>query len=363
VTLLALAGVPTSCSTATSRTQVISAPPPAANNVSPPGLPQSPAPSQNASPSIHVAFQQYRCQSDKEIPASERSAIEVVALVFATKALGSDVRGAYAMMTAETRAALSVNTLAAAIRSIGLPLPSSTFKVEHTYLVESNGSAGRAMCGLLRDNQWVSVAMGSGRRQAHVLVSAQTKNNDWQLSISLWPEGAGWKIHHCHAGVSGIAGLGAVPMLELARRERREGHAFNAMMLYSALRTGLLDRGPVFQPGLAQAVDADYRTFEPPPDMRGEPPFSWKLDGVTYSLGHIAMIGVAGHLGLVFDLPQKEWNGKAAADAFNHQFLTAFVAARPDYARVFGFVLARFMKPDGSGGFGTVYDAGKGFSH
>ncbi len=56
----------------------------------------------------------------------------------------------------------------------------------------------------------------------------------------------------------------------------------------------------------------------------------------------------AGQLGLVFDFPQKEWNGEAAADNFNRQFLRAFVSTRPDYVRVFGFVLARFMKPDGA---------------
>jgi len=324
---------------------------------------QRSAPSQDASPGIHVSFQQYRCKSDEEIPAPERDAIEVVALSFATKALGSDVKGAYAMMTAETRAALTAETLAAAVQSTGLPLLGSTFKVDHTYLVESNGSAGRAICGLLRDNQWVSVAMGSGHRQAHVLVSAQTKNNEWQLSIWLWPEEAGWKVHHCHAGVSGMAGLGVGPILDLARRERREGHAFNALMLYSALRTGLLDRGPAFQLGLAQAVDADYRALEPPPEMRGEPPYAWKMDGATYSVGHISVTGVAKQLGLVFELSQKEWIGEAAADSFNHQFLTAFVSTHPDYVRVFGFVLARSMKPDGSGGFGTVYQAGKGFTH
>jgi hypothetical protein len=205
--------------------------------------------------------------------------------------------------------------------------------------------------------------MGFGRRQAHVLVSAQTKNYEWQLSLWLWPEEAGWKVHHFHLGASGLAGLGAGPILALARRERREGHAFNALMLYSALRSGLLDRGPAFQLGLAQAMDKDYRALEPPPEMRGVAPYTFKMDGATYSVGHISVTGVAKQLGLVFDLPQTEWTGEAAADNFSHAFLTAFVSTHPDYVRVFGFVLARFMKPDGSGGFGTVYEAEKGFTH
>lgn len=363
VTVLALTIIPTSCSSAVSRTQVNSAPPPVAESVSPPAQAQRFAPSQDDSPGIHLTFQQYRCKSDAEIPASERKAIEDAALSFLAKAWGSDVKDAYAMMTSEARAVLTAETLSAAMQSSGLPPLRPSFKVDHTYLVESNGSVGRAICGLLRDNQWVSVAMGSGRRQAHVLVSAQTRNNDWQMSIWLWPEESGWKVHHCHVGLSGVAGLGALPILDLARRERREGHAFNAMVLYSALRNGLLDRGPAFQLGLAQAVDADCRVFEPPPEILGEPPYVWKMDGVTYRVGHISIIGVAQQLGVVFELTQKEWNGEAAADNFNHQFLTAFVSTRPDYVRVFGFVLARSMKPDGSGGFGTVYEAGKGFTH
>ena len=152
VAVLALAIMPTSCSTVASRTQVISAPPPAASSVSPPGQTQRSAPSQDVSPGIHVAFQQYRCKADGEIPASERNAIEVVALSFATKALGSDVKGAYAMMTEETRAALTAETLAATVQSTSLLLLNPTFKVDHTYFVESNGSAGRAICGLLSDD-------------------------------------------------------------------------------------------------------------------------------------------------------------------------------------------------------------------
>ena len=59
--------------------------------------------------------------------------------------------------------------------------------------------------------------------------------------------------------------------------------------------------------------------------------------------------------------PHTTWTGKEAADRTNREFLTAFIAAHPDYSRVFEFLVARALKPDKSGGFATVYKLGPGF--
>ena len=72
--------------------------------------------------------------------------------------------------------------------------------------------------------------------------------------------------------------------------------------------------------------------------------------------------GVGHDLGLIFVLPFDRWDGTAGAEAHNHAFIDAFVATHPDYARVFRFLVARAMKPDNSGGFGTVYNAQTGYS-
>ncbi len=347
------------CAATAARSQVTSAPPPAVSPT-PVAQPQHSAPP--PTPSVRLTFQEYRCKSDSEIGPSERATIESVALSFTTKAFGTDVSGAYAMMTAETKATLTAGGLAAAIGSTGLPTMSPTFKVDHAYLVESNGSPGRAICGALKDNRWISVAMGTARRQAHAMILGQTRNNDWQVSLWLWPDNDGWKVHLLHVGLSGAVGLGAEQIFDMARRERREGHPFNAFVLYVAVRT-FLDRGPALQLGLVQAAESDYRTLEAPPELRGQPPYVWSMNGTSYGVSHVAMMGVGGQIGLVIELPQREWNGEAAADSFNHEFLNAFVSAHSDYARVFEFVLARAVKPDGSGAFGTVYEAGKGFTH
>jgi len=56
-------------------------------------------------------------------------------------------------------------------------------------------------------------------------------------------------------GLSAIAGLDGANILDLARRERGAGRALNATVLYRALRTGLLDRGPAVELGLAKTVE------------------------------------------------------------------------------------------------------------
>jgi hypothetical protein len=53
---------------------------------------------------------------------------------------------------------------------------------------------------------------------------------------------------------------------------------------------------------------------------------------------------------------------KKEIDAQNRKFLDAFRTAHPEWEKVFGFMSARAMKPDNSGGFGTVYASGKGYA-
>jgi len=88
------------------------------------------------------------------------------------------------------------------------------------------------------------------------------------------------------------------------------------------------------------------------------------LDGrraVLWSCALGWIIGVEGKLVLVFLLPLTTWTGNEAAARTNRDFLTAFIAAHPDYSRVFGVLVARALKPDRSGGFATVYKVGVGF--
>ena len=321
-------------------------------------------PPKTTSPGVRFGIFKHQCASNDEIQVVERRAVDAAALSFVTTAFESDPEIGYAVMTSEARSSMTSSAFVAGIRAATQQAGKfRNVKVDRTYLVETSGigSVGRAICGVLKDNQWVSVAIKPGLKQAHVTIAAQTLNNDWQLSVWLLPEGNDWKVHNLHVGVSSLAGQSAEAIFQLARRERGAGHTFNAMMLYVALRN-LIYRGPFFQLGLTQTVDEDYRGFKPPPEAEGEPPYTWTMNGTAYTVGHVSIVAIEGKLGLVFALPQREWKGDSEADKSNCQFLTAFVATHPEHDRVFGFLVARAGKPDGSGGFGTVYQVGKGFT-
>jgi hypothetical protein len=167
-------------------------------------------------------------------------------------------------------------------------------------------------------------------------------------------------VQYFNMSVSAISGLTPDMLLARARQERDAGHAFNAAMLYTGVQ-GTIDRGPAFQLGIDQALHADLHNFTAPADLAGDPPFVWNMNGADYNVGQVTIIGIAGKLGLVFMLPQTEWSGEQDSDAKNRAFITAFIATHPDYSRVFAFLVARALKPDNSGGYGTVYENGKGF--
>jgi hypothetical protein len=185
-------------------------------------------------------------------------------------------------------------------------------------------------------------------------------NNDWAMSLWFLQGDGTWKLHAFHLDSAGIAGRDANALFALAKKERLAGHTFNAAILYGAVGQ-LLQRGPGLQLGLTQAVAEDAADLSIPPDFQGSPPFQLHLGGTTYTVGALSPIGLEGQIGLIISLPQDTWHGTQGAIEVNHRFLTAFMAAYPEFSDVFQFLVARAVLPDRSGGYGTVYRVGKGF--
>ena len=313
--------------------------------------------------SVTFGVHAYACQTDDEIAQAHRSALDDTAMAFVRTVLGPNPDAAYAIMTQEAQTSTTAEAfgtrLKTIIRSSG---PYRNAHVAHTYLITgaSTGQGAHAICGSLANDGWVSVAIKPTLSQGYVVVSAQTKNNDWALTLWLLPVGNEWHVHYFHIGISSIVGRTPETLLSLARQERDSGHNFNATMLFAGL-TGVIDRGPVFQLGIAQTTQKEARDLERPSELQGSPPFTWNLNGGEYTVAQISSIGVDNRLGLIFMLPQTSWTGEQDADTKNRAFITAFIATHPDYSRVFSFLVARALKPDSSGGFGTVYDSEKGF--
>jgi hypothetical protein len=299
------------------------------------------------------------CQVGDEIAPSKRKEIESIALAFARAALNDKLDDVRTMMT---KAAGSDKSVAVSLTAISRMAPFSDPGVAQTYRIESAGGGpdARAICGPLSNNQWVSVEIKPGLEQAHVLLSTTTRNNGWAFTIWLLPENGSWRVQYFHIGMASIAGRTPEMLLDMARKERDAGHAFNANMLYAGLQ-GAIDRGPAFQLGIDQPFRDDIAKFQAPAELRGKPPFNWTFGVKHYAVAQISIIGIGKDIGLVFVLPSKDWPGNVEIEKRNREFITAFIAGHPDYARDFTFLVARAMKPDNSGGFGTVYQNGKGF--
>jgi hypothetical protein len=302
------------------------------------------------------------CQRDEEIAPPTRAAIEAAAMTYVRTVLSADPASGYAMMTKEVQAASTPLKFTAAMMAVKAMQPTGRLQVARSYFIQSAGSGpdARTVCGPLSDSQWVSLEIKPGREQAHVEIDGQARNNGLAFTLWLLPEQGDWRVESFHAAYSSIVGLTPEMLLKRAREESTLGHRFNATMLYAGAQA-TVDRGPAFQLGVRQDLQQDLRTFPLPPEFQGTPPFTWKMNGHAYSVSQVTIVGVDGKLGLIFLLPQKTWTDNQAADRVNRAFLNDFIATHGDYRRAFQFLVARALKPDKSGGFGTAYETGKGF--
>jgi hypothetical protein len=301
------------------------------------------------------------CSHNEEIASQERSAIDSSALAFYRAAMAQDADAALALMIPEAQSGgrTSVMQTIALLARLG---PFANATVADTYLVHSSGGGPvtRTICGTVSGDQWVAVQIRPGMTQAHVVISAQTRNNGWAFVLWMVQDQNKWRVQYFNVNTSSVAGYTPDRLLALARKERDGGHVFNASLLYAGVKS-IIDRGPAFQLGIDQTVASDISELKTPVELQGTPPFNWAVGGVTYKVAQVAMIGIASKLGIGFQLPQTVWIGDADVSAKNRAFINWFITSHPDYSRVFSFLVARALEPDNSGGFGTVYENGKGF--
>ncbi|MDX2169154.1 MAG: hypothetical protein SF182_18945 [Deltaproteobacteria bacterium] len=303
------------------------------------------------------------CQVDGDIAPATRAALQDRALSFVRAALGALPQTAYAMMAPEAQKRTTAQMFGARVRELSTSGPFDNLRTAHAYLISGvapGSTQPRALCGSLADGNWVSVALQPGSEQAYVVVSGDTRNNQWAFTLWLVPDGDEWRVLNFHAGISAIAGRTPEDLLALVRREREAGRAFNAAIALAAARD-LTNRGPTFQLGISQALQAEADQLTVPAELRGTPPFTWTMKGRSFTVAGAGMIGVGKEIGILFVLPHKTWTNDQEAAAANRAFIEAFRAAHPDYARAFDFLVARAMKPDNSPGPTTRYDNGKGF--
>jgi hypothetical protein len=311
-----------------------------------------------------VGVQAPHCEMDKEIPTADRDAIERAALEFMNDVLGSHPDAAYGLMTKEGQTKITLTQFTAAVQAHVLSMaPFDNVHVTNAYLVNVlDGTQIQAViCGEVVSNKtWVAVAAKAVPKQAHVVLAAHTRNYDWAFVLWLIPEQNAWRVENFYAGFTTTAGRTADQLWTMAREQNKKGHLFNANLLYTAAHA-LAARGPSFQLGISPDLEQDISKFVAPPELQGPPPHTWHVEGATYSITHVSIIGIGGQLNVIIDQQLSAWGGNEDADRRNRKLAEALAKMHPEYTEVFSGIVVRALKPDGSGGASTVYEVGKGF--
>jgi len=304
------------------------------------------------------------CSVDREIPLVDRADAEDLALYVAQNLVRGNADKVYATLPREARSNIGPDKVAALAQTVNSKGPFENIHVIHTYLIEVKGGGDPLppmVCGKsFSDPERVAVSMRALPRQFHVEIAAHSRNNDWSIFVWLIPEQGHLKALSLSFNASAISGLTARDLRQLALDQNSRGHALNATLLYRAAEA-IAGRGPNATPAWKQDLDKEVAAFIAPRELAGKPPFVWRLDDQVFNIAGVSVMGVDGGLHLVFDRRLDRWESNADADADNRKFVTAITKAYPEFSDSFQSIVARAHKPDGSGGFGTVYQFGKGF--
>jgi hypothetical protein len=154
---------------------------------------------------------------------------------------------------------------------------------------------------------------------------------------------------------SAVVGKTAEDLQRLAESERQKNHNFNAYILYeTALQ--LAARGPFFQLGIQQDIQNGSENVKAPRDLQGRPPFIWQFSQFSFKVLNVGPIGVGQKVYLQVDHEIEPWVNDGEADKINHNFISVFAKAYPEYEDVFAGLVVRAHERGGSRGFGTVFE-------
>jgi hypothetical protein len=298
----------------------------------------------------------FTCGEDAHIDKTKKKTIDSAALGFVQAVLGSTPSAAFDLMSQAGQAETSRQQLDNAALAIVTQFEPKSVAVEHTYLIELTGkSPGRVVCAtdLSKPDGWESLSAESVPEQAHVLLSADTRNNKLAFVVWLVPEKSKWRVQSFRMNVSTLADKDSIHLWELARAQQARQHSFNAALLYAAA-TQTADRGPNFQLGVIQSISDDTSKFTAPAEINGQPPFFWKNGENTYKVVSVGPIAIGGKIYVIIVHEVSPWESDAQVDSWNKELLKYFKRRFPEYSDVFAGLVARAIERGTSRGYGTV---------
>lgn len=300
------------------------------------------------------------CGTDDQISAHNHAITDMVATSFVREALGPNPETAYSNFTAEAKEGVSAEKFVVMFKGVQQMGPFKDLRVVHTYLAQVTGGAQaqRVVCGnLSKPEAWVAVNTKPGPAQAYVVLEAQALNNTWTFVLWLMPEAGQWRVEYSQAQATTIVDKTAEDLQRMAESELQENHNFNGFILYAAALQ-MAARGPFLQLGIQPEIQKRFENLKPPPGLTGQPPFDWKL-GQSFSVLNVGPIGVGQDIYLMIDQQIGPWTDDKGADQKNHELITAFSNAYPEYRHAFAGIVARAHERGGDRGYGTVVENDK----
>lgn len=290
------------------------------------------------------------CLADDAIDSGTRKTLDQAALDFVSVVSGANPIGAYAMLAADTKGAITPDKFLAALRPSLEPVaPFTDVHVAHAYLVHAapGGAGQRVICGNIdQPENWVAVTAKPIPDQAHLVVDAEAKQGHWAFVLWLVPEN-GWHIEGFNFTATGMAGKSLAEILEIARVQHAQNHEFNAVLLYGAAAR-LASRGNDLQLGIETSIQEQLAKLPVPAFLKGKPPLTWKIGDEIYKIDSIGAAGVGDKIYLAITQILTPWHSDNDADTRNRMLLRDFVTAVPEYSASFGGLI--LMARDETGG-------------
>lgn len=294
------------------------------------------------------------CSGNGEIAAAEREDIDAAALAFVERLYEPQSEAALDAMahgaeTPEVRAAL-----VAVSRSVRAAPGDNRAVGERYQLLHLGPASGGTPC--IDGESVVTLANGGGLRTAVAVVTETlpgAAERSWTLSLT-HAQGA-WRVRRFNVSLSGVAGGRADDFLAEARRQERNGHAFNATLLYD-MAGQLAYRGAFFQSAIGNRVVAERAAHRRHAELPADASTRLVLGGSAFPLELVKVVGDGrGELALVLTRPAGAWRGAAAAERSNRTLIEAMNVHRGEWRDAFDYIVVQTPMDRPERSWGTVY--------
>jgi hypothetical protein len=286
------------------------------------------------------------CKVDSEVAADQRSPYQQAALDFTEALLKQDAAQIHLRFTADLRRAITLDQvssgllrqIAPMVQGVGAP------HVSHSYLVTSYGVGANhtTMCGPITGDN-VFLATKSGAKQAHVIVEAESSVHTATFVLWLLADDSKWLVQGFHAQVTTMLGKTADDYRAMARAEHQRGHLFNAAVLLVGAGN-LAYRGKDLRLSLWQDIQKEMKAQELPPELKGDPPFTWRFDRDSFRILFLSIWVIEGKLGLLIRREVPSLPDTAAVDDEDRRLIVGFLKQQPEVREVFEFLYVQTME-------------------